>query len=1253
MRILPRWKKIPSAFVLACLALVSVTAAQTAPATTATLPEAPALHAKARADYPTMHREFARLLTAAVAEPVPDPRPAAFAEYCATMMVRLLSEGTDDAALQAIEAARAAPLCEAMPALRARLGSLLLQARRQHGGELEALDTELGVIRSLWLCGPFDNERGAGYRTAHEPEAGFDPNATYDGKLRPVAWRKLPALPPGGEFSLGDVLRPDTQVMAYVATAVLADRPQDAALWIGSTGAVRVLLNGVEVFARDVERELHDDQDAAVLPLQPGPNLLVVKACRQEGNYFGLRLRLAGCDGAPLDGVRCSDDVDDLLAGSQALPRDADEGAFVDDNARRFYEAAAADGDAVAAMRLCAILTHTHVDGDRDTRPKRLAEQAVEGLPDCAEAAFLQYWTRPRLIASQADRDENPQRRDLAEVLRRDPEHCEARLLLAWHDLGGSNLPQSAEHLLREVLAIAPQSSVASTNLSWVMQRLGLDALAERERERGASAPTISDNSLRALLQTRMQNGELERAADAAELLLRQSALPADRVLVARLWLRLGDVERGTSLLGETAARWPTTREPRAVLAAFQAANGDVAAALQTWSDWLQLCPEDDRALLEIAALHALRDDRERQTEVLRAAIDLNPNLAAEQRYLEYLTRDEAPFHAPFELDGEAVIAADGGPPADAEESQDVLHHLLRQRVVKAYANGTTSEYVHQITRVLREEGARRLSRWRLPYWGGAQRARLLSCTVRHADGTVEHPTLRGATVSIGSLQPGDVVEFRGRIDDLAPTFFGNYFGLEHAFASWDGAPLARSLLTVIATPGRDYRWQAVRGAPEPSTRPLAGGEVRYDWEMRDLPRDEPEIARPDGKERLPLVRMTTYRDWDQFASWWWHLIEKQIDVTPPMRAKVRELCANASTPQERLDAIYRFVTTDVRYEAWEFGVHGYKPYNTSVIFERRHGDCKDKALLLCALLREVSIVARPVLIFADPQRSEDDLSLALVHHFNHCIAWLPEQDGLPAQFLDGTANLHPMDTLPDMDQGARVLVVEPDGALLADVPWTTPDANADTREFLVDLRADGSATVTMTHAPRGNAAVSLRHELTAAPATLREQLEQRLLRRFGKSRIDEVVPSDGKDLAQPARLRIRFEAAELAQRQGNGLQLAPRFDDGMLQQLTAAPERRTPLVLGVPHRDHEVLRIGVPPALRPGPLPPPTRLEQPFGSFTLEWRREGDRIVVERDLRLTAPRIAEADYEAFRAFTAAVQDADAARQVLEPQENR
>src|SRR5262249_9756556 len=147
-------------------------------------------------------------------------------------------------------------------------------------------------------------------------------------------------------------------------------------------------------------------------------------------------------------------------------------------------------------------------------------------------------------------------------------------------------------------------------------------------------------------------------------------------------------------------------------------------------------------------------------------------------------------------------------------------------------------------------------------------------------------------------------------------------------------------------------------------------------------------------------------------------------------------------------------------YEAWEFGVHGYKPYSTAVIFERRHGDCKDKALLLCAMLSEIAVTARPVLILADDRRSRHHLELPLGRALKHCLAGMPAQQGRPEQFLDGTATWHPPTVLPSMDQAADVVVVDAGKALMRKVPVTAPADNGDTLEFAIDLAADGTALV-------------------------------------------------------------------------------------------------------------------------------------------------------------------------------------------------
>lgn len=1225
-----------------------------APRSVTELPEARALAVKARADYPAARVEYCRLLTQTCAEPGPSPERAALAELCALMpLVLMQTDGADPAAIAAIEAARTSPLARSEPALAGRLGAMLLDLRLRVGGEIASLAAELGVIDSFWVVGPFDNERGSGYGRSTEAERRFDPAATFDGKLRPVAWRRLPVAAPGGLLDMAGLMRPEKQVFAYVATAVVAPEPVDAALRLGSSGSVRVFLNGEERLARDVDRACSLDQDNVVLPLAAGPNLLVVKVCREEGLEWFVQLRLTALDGAPLAGVSCSDAEADLLAANDTAARAAAEGAAIATNALSFYPARAAAGDAAAALRLAAILGHQKIDGERATRARRYAKQATEGLPDCSEAPFLHFWAQDKLQRTAADSDDNEKRFDLAEVLRRDPDHVEARLLLS--DIESSTMGTSvrAEEIAREVLALQPNSALGYFRLADALQRCGLSALSDRVLEDSQALPTRTGSTQRMLVQSRMRRRDADGALAAMEVVVQMSQRPQDLVYLSHLQLRVGKRDAAIAGLQATIALWPFARQPRAVLAELYAGEGDLDAALRVHAEWLQLCPEDDVSLLESSRLHGQRGDRERQVEALRAAVELNPNLRDEQRYLEYLTSDRAPFHAPYELDGDEVLAADGGPPADAAAAQDGLHHVLRQRVVLAHSNGTTSEYTHQITRVLREEGARQLATFRLSYYSANQRGRILSCKVRHADGTVEQPRLRGATVALPMLQPGDVVEVRGRVDDLAPTFFGDYFGLEHRFTAPDGAPVARSALTVVAMPGRTYRWQGCNGAGEPQRTPLDGGGERLDWELRDLPRDEPEPWRAMAKERDPLVRVTTYRDWNHFAGWWWNLIEKQIDVSPAMRDKVRELCADAASPAQKLDALYRFVVTDVRYEAWEFGVHGYKPYNTSVIFERRHGDCKDKALLLCALLREVSIVARPVLIYADERRSEDDLSLPLVHHFNHCIVWVPEQDGIAGHFLDGTAQFHPSSIVPTMDQGAEVLVVDRGDGTLQTVPRPPAAENLDAATFVVELRADGSAAVQMQQAPQGNAAVGLRYQLASAQATLRERLERQLLSRFGKVTMRSVSPSDPADLGAPAQLQANFDAQALAQTEGRTLRFDAKFDSRELQRFVASPERTAPLLLGAPWRHHERIELRLPPGMHAPSLPEAAHQRTPFGEYSLQWRREGDRVVVERSLEVTVPRVAAADYAALREFVAAVVDADSRSLVVMPQEDR
>jgi len=1139
--------------------------------------------------------------------------------------------------------------------LRAALLVLDLEAAVATGdrASLGQAASDLGFLEQWWVIGPFDNERGGGFGRAAPPEQKIELDAQYDGKKRAVRWRALPvAAPPGGRVDLDSLWRPNDQVLGYALALVHSERDQLAALHLGSDEAVKVFHDGLEVLARDVRRTFAYDQDAIALRLHAGANLILVKVCEQDGE-FAFAARLTRLDGGPLAGVRLTATEAELrhAAGQWGDGRtQAAAAAEVPDRgAITFFERALQQTPSgFDAFRLATLLAHRHADDPNDRRDFALAQQAVAALPDVSSARMLLAHTRRRPVQHEAEKEESARRFDYQDVLRANPEHARALYELAVMDLDAIGAAESAEAALRTALRVAPDFAQARFELARALRLRQLDVLADRELEQAAQAPGGQTSRIQdELARMHRRLGATAAAIAALRLAQQVDADDPQRVIeLAQALERAGRVDEAERVLADATVALPFSRAPFLLLAKLQRASNRLDVATATLGRWLTVCPEDDEAIVELARVQGLSGHLEQQRELLRAALDLNQNLRNERRYLDFLEAEDRPFYETWRIDGVQVLAADAGPPADAQAKNDPQHVLLDQTVVRAYRNGTTSRYAHRVVRVLNDEGARQLARHYVPYYYGEQRARLLTARVFKKGGEVVRPKLRESFVELPALEAGDVVDIEERIDDLAPSFFGDYFGYEHTFSR--GEPTARSELVAVLDPGRDYRVQVRNGAPQPERESLADGTVVWRFDMRGLPRIEYEEFQPGWDEVAPLARVSTYADWDGLASWWWHLIRKQMEVTPPMRDKVRELTASATTPLQRVDALYRFVTTEVRYTAWEFGVHGYKPYSTPAIFERRHGDCKDKALLLNALLGEVGIEAYPVLIHADQPHGSDDLTLPMLEHFNHCISYLPAQRDLPEMFLDGTATYHPLDTLPEMDYGARVLVVRAGKADLRDVAWPDAAANVAAEDLRIELDGAGNASVRLVRRPRLNHAVGVRDELGNEPGKRREKLE-RDLTNLGKVQIRQVETSDLLDLHQPVEVVVDLSVPSFAARQQDNLVLKGCLDPKDLSAMTSKTERNFPLLRGAPESWNTILHYRLPLGYAPASLPEPVRLNTRFGTYDLLWTHAGDELRVERKLAFTVHRVEPEEYPQFRDFAASVQRADGQVVVVGP----
>jgi hypothetical protein len=147
-------------------------------------------------------------------------------------------------------------------------------------------------------------------------------------------------------------------------------------------------------------------------------------------------------------------------------------------------------------------------------------------------------------------------------------------------------------------------------------------------------------------------------------------------------------------------------------------------------------------------------------------------------------------------------------------------------------------------------------------------------------------------------------------------------------------------------------------------------------------------------------------------------------------------------------------------------------------VYDRRFGDCKDKASLLKVMLAEAGIASHLVLVRTRDQGTVTATPASL-SAFNHAITYVPSLD----LYLDGTAEFSGPEELPTGDQGATVLIVKDGaGAELRTIPLqqARPTTLQTVTQQIV-LASDGSASVVHTLTVTGAGAAGWRSILQAA----------------------------------------------------------------------------------------------------------------------------------------------------------------------------
>lgn len=319
--------------------------------------------------------------------------------------------------------------------------------------------------------------------------------------------------------------------------------------------------------------------------------------------------------------------------------------------------------------------------------------------------------------------------------------------------------------------------------------------------------------------------------------------------------------------------------------------------------------------------------------------------------------------------------------------------------------------------------------------------------------------TSKARAVTFPPVSPGSVlaVEFtaRQRLD----------FQADGISLAAEKAPI-ETLRVTVRGGGPEWRWRIAGSRAGLEVRENADGVVVTGTGLRAWKK---EGFAPGERSRGPILRFAWGPEatWSQVGQWYEGLEEPAGAPSPAVRDAARAVISGAGESgghRARLASLLGFVRGKLRYVAAESGIDGHRPTPPQEVIERGWGDCKDKSLLLIALLREAGIDAWPALIRLG-SGDRIDAGFPSPFQFNHVIVAVAAQ-GVAAPddpvaggylFVDPTQEGSSIRWLHPAVQDQDALVVRGAGSALVHTPLRQ-DLEGGTIDARLTLSAAGDA---------------------------------------------------------------------------------------------------------------------------------------------------------------------------------------------------
>jgi transglutaminase-like putative cysteine protease len=597
---------------------------------------------------------------------------------------------------------------------------------------------------------------------------------------------------------------------------------------------------------------------------------------------------------------------------------------------------------------------------------------------------------------------------------------------------------------------------------------------------------------------------------------------------------------------------------------------------------------------------------------------------------------------------GAGVVAASDAPawmrsqlnvplPAHDEKTEAVV--LYADTTLTVQPNGKVKRLYREVLRILRPDGEARgtvtvyfgpLSRitilqgWCIPGSGKEYQVKekdAVESAVVGVEGAELINDIRTKTLRIPAATVGSVVGYEIE-QELRP-----YVDLDE-WQFQDTIPVREAHYTLQLPRGWSYNSSWLNQTGGHVTEGPAG---QWHWSVSDVPAVRIERNMPPWRGLAgtmvvalepPAGQGPGIQSWRDLGAWYLGLARDRRDSTPEIRRKVAELTASASTPLEKMRALAEFVQGEIRYVAIELDIGGQQPHPASEVFSHRYGDCKDKATLLSAMLKEIGIDS--YYVFINTARGSVTAATPPNLAFNHAILAIALPSGgdptaFPASmahpklgqilFFDPTDEFTPLGKLRGNLQANYGLLATPEGGELLALPRLPADSSGTKRMAKLTLDETGTLRGDVNEVLVGDVAAVQRYELRSAGGDsdqikLVEAVVHASLPTF---KIAKAGAANVHATGRPLEWSYSFEAQNYAKTSGDLLLVRPRVLGSKSSALLETKEpREHPVEFTGPRHDEDVFEIAIPVGYEVDELPPAVDVDEGFVSYRSKTEKVG-----------------------------------------------